>query len=419
VGALALVAVELLFNTVLGEELLFRGLLLPRMRAAFGRADWVVNGVLFGFYHLHEPWVIPNAIVTGFLCAYPTRRFRSAWMGIAIHSIEVGVLPRRPADPRAVLVPPRDPAWPAAKEVTRCASTDLTARLGRSARCRRPSSTGRWRDLPRGGGRERIEAPLDDGRTALVAAALTLVLAGCLGCGAVSPCGVAGEHRRAVHRIPAAHRHRGHPIANQVKRVLRGPIRDAGPGPLGALVAGRRRRHLLRGTAPFPVRPGRVLFVWLATWAIGYSTARAARSRSGARRAIRHQVVAEERTRMARELHDVIGHTVNLLVVQAGAARLMLDRDPAMTRDLLTGMEQTGREALAGLDQALGTLRAQSPTRTPHWTPPRCPTPAWHSCPTCGPPRRLRGRRHAEPGLRDPAAAQPGPVGRTGSSRRP
>ena len=87
-GLYALVAVELLFNTVLGEELLFRGLLLPRMRGAFGRADWLVNGVLFGLYHVHEPWVIPNAVVTGFLCAHPTRRFRSAWMGIAIHSVE-------------------------------------------------------------------------------------------------------------------------------------------------------------------------------------------------------------------------------------------------------------------------------------------------------------------------------------------
>jgi uncharacterized protein len=87
-GLYLLVAVELAFNTFLGEELLFRGLLLPRMRRAFGRADWVANGVLFGFYHLHEPWVIPNAIVTGFLCAYPTRRYRSAWMGICIHSIE-------------------------------------------------------------------------------------------------------------------------------------------------------------------------------------------------------------------------------------------------------------------------------------------------------------------------------------------
>jgi membrane protease YdiL (CAAX protease family) len=84
----ALVAVELALNTFLGEELLFRGLLLPRMRQAFGRADWLVNAMLFGLYHLHEPWVIPNAAVTGALCAYPTRRYRSAWMGIAIHSVE-------------------------------------------------------------------------------------------------------------------------------------------------------------------------------------------------------------------------------------------------------------------------------------------------------------------------------------------
>jgi membrane protease YdiL (CAAX protease family) len=82
------VAVELALNTFLGEELLFRGLLLPRMGQAFGRADWLVNALLFGFYHLHEPWVIPNAAVTGALCAYPTRRYRSAWMGIAIHSVE-------------------------------------------------------------------------------------------------------------------------------------------------------------------------------------------------------------------------------------------------------------------------------------------------------------------------------------------
>ena len=87
-GLYAFIAVELVFNTFLGEEMLFRGLLLPRMRAAFGRADWVVNGVLFGLYHLHEPWVIPNGVITGLLLAHPTKRFRSAWMGIAIHSIE-------------------------------------------------------------------------------------------------------------------------------------------------------------------------------------------------------------------------------------------------------------------------------------------------------------------------------------------
>jgi signal transduction histidine kinase len=103
-----------------------------------------------------------------------------------------------------------------------------------------------------------------------------------------------------------------------------------------------------------------VLVMWLAAWAVGSSTARQREERERARRAIQSQVVAEERTRMARELHDIIGHTVNLLVVQAGAARLMLDKDPAMTRQLLTSMEHTGRESLADLDRVLGTLRTQT-----------------------------------------------------------
>jgi signal transduction histidine kinase len=69
-------------------------------------------------------------------------------------------------------------------------------------------------------------------------------------------------------------------------------------------------------------------------------------------------VIAEERIRMSRELHDLVGHTVNLLVVQAGAARLMLERDPGTARELLIGMERTGRETLAELDRVLATLRA-------------------------------------------------------------
>lgn len=87
-GMLALVVVGQLANTVVGEELLFRGLLLPRMSGAFGRADWVANGVLFGLYHVHLPWSIPGAVIAGLLFAYPTRRFRSAWMGVAIHSAQ-------------------------------------------------------------------------------------------------------------------------------------------------------------------------------------------------------------------------------------------------------------------------------------------------------------------------------------------
>ncbi len=88
-GWFALVVVFVVFNTVVGEELLFRGLLLPRMRAAFGRRDWVANGVLFTLYHVHQPWSMPTTLVEGiFLEAYPSQRYQSAWMGIIVHSVQ-------------------------------------------------------------------------------------------------------------------------------------------------------------------------------------------------------------------------------------------------------------------------------------------------------------------------------------------
>jgi membrane protease YdiL (CAAX protease family) len=87
-GWYALMVVLWMFNTVLGEELLFRGLLLPRMNGAFGRADWLVNGVLFAAYHLHMPWAIPSILADAFVLAYPTKRYQSAWIGIAVHSLQ-------------------------------------------------------------------------------------------------------------------------------------------------------------------------------------------------------------------------------------------------------------------------------------------------------------------------------------------
>ena len=84
---LGLFAVSALFNTVIGEELLFRGLLLPRMNAAFGRWDWLVNGVLFGVYHISQPWtILGSGVIGAVLFAFPTKRYRSAWFGIIAHS---------------------------------------------------------------------------------------------------------------------------------------------------------------------------------------------------------------------------------------------------------------------------------------------------------------------------------------------
>jgi membrane protease YdiL (CAAX protease family) len=91
-GWYALLLVSFLFNTVLGEELLFRGFLLPRMNGAFGRGDWVANGLLFTGYHLHVPWGMPATLLDTFFLAYPTKRYGSAWIGIAVHSAQSVVL---------------------------------------------------------------------------------------------------------------------------------------------------------------------------------------------------------------------------------------------------------------------------------------------------------------------------------------
>ena len=86
-GLFWLFIVQAVFNTVIGEELLFRGLLLPRMAGAFGKWDWAANGILFGFYHWHKPWILLSAALEAvFLFALPSRRFRSAWFGIIAHS---------------------------------------------------------------------------------------------------------------------------------------------------------------------------------------------------------------------------------------------------------------------------------------------------------------------------------------------
>jgi membrane protease YdiL (CAAX protease family) len=87
-GWFAVLVVLWVFNTVLGEELLFRGYLLPRMAGAFGRYDWLANGLLFSAYHVHVPWAIPHSLIDTFALAFPSRRYRSALIGIAVHSLQ-------------------------------------------------------------------------------------------------------------------------------------------------------------------------------------------------------------------------------------------------------------------------------------------------------------------------------------------
>jgi membrane protease YdiL (CAAX protease family) len=91
-GWFAVLVVLWVFNTVLGEELFFRGYLLPRMAGTFGRWDWLANGVLFAGYHLHVWWGIPRILLDALTLALPSRYSRSALIGIAVHSSQSVVL---------------------------------------------------------------------------------------------------------------------------------------------------------------------------------------------------------------------------------------------------------------------------------------------------------------------------------------
>src|SRR4051812_33907164 len=65
----------------------------------------------------------------------------------------------------------------------------------------------------------------------------------------------------------------------------------------------------------------------------------------------------EERARIARELHDVVAHSISVMVVQAGAAGQVLDRDPARAREPLEQIRATGKQALLEMRHLLGVLR--------------------------------------------------------------
>jgi signal transduction histidine kinase len=92
-------------------------------------------------------------------------------------------------------------------------------------------------------------------------------------------------------------------------------------------------------------------------WLIGNSVHQARAHAEQLRAQATTQAVTDERLRIARELHDMVAHSTGIIALQAGAARRVIDTQPAQARDALGEIETAGREVLAGLRRTLGALR--------------------------------------------------------------
>ncbi len=123
---------------------------------------------------------------------------------------------------------------------------------------------------------------------------------------------------------------------------------------------------VLTPSGPWTEAAGTAVLVWLvigAAWAAG-RVVRERRSRAARRdRRLAEEALAEERLRIARELHDIVSHSLSVIVVKAAVADHVAEARPQETRDAIQAIEQTGREALTEMRRALGMLRGDTAGR--------------------------------------------------------
>lgn len=96
-------------------------------------------------------------------------------------------------------------------------------------------------------------------------------------------------------------------------------------------------------------------------WLLGRATHESRAHAEQVRAQAAAQAVTAERLRIARELHDMVAHTIGIVALQAGAARRVIDTRPELARDALGAVETASRDTLSGLRRMLGALRQAEP----------------------------------------------------------
>ncbi len=104
-----------------------------------------------------------------------------------------------------------------------------------------------------------------------------------------------------------------------------------------------------------------VVLVTVIAWLIGYSIRQAQARAELVRAQAAAQTALAERLRIARELHDMVAHSIGIIAIQAGAGHRVFEASPAEARDALAAIEAASRETLSGLRRMVTGLRRAEP----------------------------------------------------------
>ena len=102
-----------------------------------------------------------------------------------------------------------------------------------------------------------------------------------------------------------------------------------------------------------------VALILIIVWMIGISVQQRRSYAARVREQVATTAVTEERLRIARELHDVVAHSMTVAAVQAGFGEYVFDHEPAQAREALGAIQHVTREALADMQRLLGVLRQE------------------------------------------------------------